>query len=150
MTDWATPAEVLSITKADVTEDEVTAAQFIVELFAHTTTTASDAGNISTTNLRLLRMAVAYQATWMQAHPDVFTNVDLDSISQDGVAGTYQHVNAALLAPLAKRCVDRLSWRRASLRVSRGPGRVDDRGTRDSAAADDNQYWTPMHGAVIG
>ncbi|WP_213451589.1 hypothetical protein [Rhizomonospora bruguierae] len=147
MTEWATPSDVLSIAKATVTEDDVTSARFIVELFAHTTTEASDAGNISSGNLRLLRMAVAYQAAWMQAHPDVLTNVDVDSFSQDGQSAVHAHANAALLAPLAKRCIDRLSWRRESIRTTtrRRPG------DRDSAAADDNQPWRPMHnGAVIG
>jgi hypothetical protein len=144
VTDWATTDDVDTYTGATATDAEVTRAQAIVELFAGTTTDASDQGLISSRNLRLLKMAVAYQTAWMQLHPDVFTNVDIDSGGQDGVSYTNAHANAALLAPLAKRCVDRLTWRLAPLRVRRPRRRATDTGNRDSAAHDDDRTWAPL------
>src|SRR4051812_34355252 len=105
---WAEPSDVKRWTGYEVDADEVMRAQDLIELFAGATIEASNAGNISQANLRRLNRAVSYQAAWMTAHPDLFTNVDVDNISQDGSSHTPSHVNAALLAPLAKRHLDRL------------------------------------------
>lgn len=145
MTDWATPDDVDDLTGEQVTIPEIKRAQAIVELFAGTTTLASDAGNLSQTNLRHLRRATAYQTVWMREHPDVFTNVDVDGYSQDGQSASQAHANAALLAPLAKRCIDRLSWQQQPWRVRRRRrDRYPDEGTRDSPAHDDSLRWRPM------
>ena len=45
-------------------------------------------------------------------HPDWATNMDTTNVSQDQVSATWAHANAGVLAPLAKRCIDRVSWRR--------------------------------------
>lgn len=140
---WASTDDVLTYTGVEVTEDEVLRAQDIIELFAGTTIFAS---LISQTNLRRLNRAVSYQAAWMQDHPDVFTNIDADSTSLGRGGYTPSHANAALLAPLAKRHLDRLSWRQAPLRLRRRYGQYDyqNMGSRDSAVADDNRPWDPM------
>lgn len=145
MTDaWATIADVLLYTGQTVTEAKLLQAQDIIELFSGTTFLATD--NLSPTNLRRLNRAVAYQAGWMVLHPDVFTNVDVDSVSQDGASYTPSHDNAALLAPLAKRHLARLTWVLKPLRVRRRYGQYDyeARGPRDSAVYDDNRVWTPI------
>lgn len=145
MTDaWATITDVLTYTGQTVTEATLIRAQDIVELFAGTTFLATD--NLSETNLRRLNRAVAYQAGWMNLHPDVFTNVDVDSVSQDGASYTPSHDNAALLAPFAKRHIARLTWVQKPLRVRRRYTQHDyeGQGPLDSAVYDDNRYWTPM------
>lgn len=142
---WATPSQVYQLTKVTVTEGDLEAAQAIVELAAGTTEEATDAGNVSQQNLRKLRNAVAYQAAWMPDHPDVFTHIDTDGMSQDGVSYQHAHAWAKLLAPLAYRNLQRLSWNLAPLRVRRRDGRLyDDRGNRDSAVRDDNLPWNPL------
>lgn len=145
MTDWATPADVLTYTGVTVTDDEVIRAQFIVELFAGTTTDASDRGLITSRNLRLLRQAVAFQSAWMTEHPDVFTSVDVTTFSQDGVSATQAHANAHLLAPLAKRCIDRLTWILAPWKARKPNAAVlAETGNRDTVAYDDNKPWVPL------
>lgn len=141
---WANAADVLTFTGQTVTDADLIKAQDIIELFSGTTFLATD--NISATNLRRLNRAVAYQAGWMELHPDVFTNVDVDSVNQDGSSYTPSHANAALLAPLAKRHLDRLTWRQKPLRVRRRYNQDDyeGQGPRDSAVYDDNRVWTPM------
>jgi len=115
---WATVAETLTYTKLTVEEADVESAQFMVEIFADVTEDAN--ANISPKNLRLLKMAVAYQAAWISDHPDVFTHVDVSTMLQDGIQFTNAHANAGVLAPMAKRAIDRLSWRRnRSLKVKR-------------------------------
>jgi len=147
MTDWATAADVKTITGVTVTADDVTRAQFIVELFAGTTTATSDNGLLSTWNLRMLKWAVAFQAAWMKSKPDIYTNVDMDGVSQDGVSGTYGNENANLLAPLALRCLRRLSWWNRPLTARRrtpGMGMQYQLGDRDSVGYDDNAPdWVP-------
>jgi len=148
MTDWATVADVFGITGVTVTDVEITRAQFIIELFADVSVDGATAQMVSTKNLRLLKFATAYQTVWMQEHPDVFTNVDITSFSEDGLSTTQAHVNAAILAPLAKRSIDRLTWRRTnrSIRIGRklNPAFQYQWGDRDSAIADDSRDWTPM------
>jgi len=109
---WATTADTLSYTGITVNQDTLDSAQAMVELFADVTETSSDAGLISTKNLRLLRLAVAYQAAWMTNQPDLFTRSDVGLMTQDGVSFTSPHANSAIIAPMAKRAIDRLSWRR--------------------------------------
>lgn len=117
---WATEAEALTYTGITVTSAEIAQAQAIVELFADTTLDASAAGLISTKNLRLLKMAVAYQAAWITEHPDVFTHVDVSTMLQDGLQFTRGHENAMLLAPFARRAINRLSWKRnRSIKIKR-------------------------------
>lgn len=115
---WATTGEVLTYTGITVTEAELNQAQFIVELFSDATEDAND--NISTKNLRFLKMAVAYQAAFMTEHPDLFTHVDVHTMLQDGLQFVRGHENAFILAPLARRAIGRLSWKRnRSIKVKR-------------------------------
>lgn len=143
---WADIADVLTFTGITVTDADLVKAQDIIELFSGTTFLATE--NLSSTNLRRLNRAVAYQAAWMSLHPDVYTNVDVDSVSQDGVNYTPGHENAALLAPLADRHLRRLTWRLRPLRVRRRYNQNDyateDLGPRDSAVYDDTRVWMPM------
>jgi hypothetical protein len=110
---WCTTNDVSTYTGINVGQENVEAAQSIIEIFADTTEEASDNGNISSTNLNLLKKAVAYQAAWMTQRPDIFTNMDVSSMNLDGLSVTTGHANSAILAPLAKRCIARLSWKRA-------------------------------------
>ncbi len=148
---WATTSDVATYTGVTVTAAQVEQAQGVVEIFADVTEDASDDGLISAKNLRLLEQAVAYQAAWITQHPDAFTNQDASSISQDQVSATFAHANAAILAPLAKRCIDRLSWRRnrgLRIRPMHGGPTIPRRMNITSAAADDDDpRWQPIGGA---
>lgn len=145
---WATTSDVITYTGVSATAAQVEQAQGVVEIFADVTEDASAVGLISEKNLRLLKQAVAYQAAWITQHPDAFTNVDLSSFNQDQVSGTLRHDNALILAPLAKRCIDRLSWRRnRGLRIQRrgGYGNIPARMNLTSAVADDDDpRWRPI------
>lgn len=140
---WADVDDVLTYTGEEVDEDTILRAQDIIELFCGTTFLATD--NISGRNLRCLNRAVAYQAGWMPSRPDLFTHIDVDTVSQDGASHTPGSVNAALLAPFAARWLRRITWRHKPLRIRRRYGETDDSdGPRDSAVADDNKVWIPM------
>jgi hypothetical protein len=141
---WADIDDVDTFTGVTVTEDDIIRAQDIIEIFTGTTWLATD--QISERNLRLLNRAVAYQTAWMISRPDLYTHFDVDTVSQDGASFTPATVNAQLLAPLAARCLRRLTWAWKPLRVRRGYNQPDylTQGARDSAVADDSQVWTPM------
>ena len=147
---WASTSDVIAYTGVNATAAQVDQAQAVIEMFADTTTDASNAGNISPKNLRLLKQAVAYQAAWITQHPDAFTNVDLTNFNQDQVSGTLAHANALILAPLAKRCVDRLSWKRIRpLKIGPrgGYGHIPRTMNLTSAVADDDDpRWQPLGG----
>lgn len=142
---WATADDVVTITGREATTESLAAAQVIVEIFSGTSEFASDEGLIASRNLRMLKNAVAFQAVWLDSHPDVMDAMDVSGVSQDGLNAQYATANAHLLAPLANRCIERLSWRR-EIRASRGrAARLRaDRGNRDSAVADDQYAWAPM------
>ncbi|MGW6738658.1 hypothetical protein [Streptomyces sp. NPDC055013] len=139
----------MTYTGVTVSQDTVDAAQLLIEIFADTTEDSSDAGSISSTNLRLLKGAVAYQAAWLTAHPDQFTNTDFESFQMDGLSVTNRHANSMILAPMAKRCIDRLSWKRNRNTYIRAAGWYSSRSPRwnDSNNAvldDDNPDWRPL------
>src|SRR6266403_2981739 len=150
--DWATTADVLNITGKTVTAAQLQQAQFIVMLFSDISpdasfeTTGVATGLISPKNLRSLKFAVAYQAAWMPEHPDVFSNIDTTNVSEDGLSFTQAHENAAILAPLARRSIKRLTWMRPnrSIRIGKklDPAFPYIYGSRDSATADDSRDWS--------
>lgn len=125
---WATTGEVLTYTGIEVSEAELQQAQFIVELFSDATEDAND--NISSKNLRFLKMAVAYQAAFMTEHPDLFTHVDVSTMLQDGLQFVRGHENAFLLAPFARRAINRLSWKRNRSIKVKPSKRATNRGLR--------------------
>lgn len=146
---WADLDDVLALAgDIGVTQAQIELAQDMVEVFAGTTEEASTNDLISSTNLRLLSRAVAYQAIFVQAHPDVLTVMDTTSVSQDGLSAEWSHANAHLLAPMAWRCIKRLSWKIAPLKVRRktplGFEPYNPNAPRDSAVYDDNVPWEPM------
>lgn len=104
---WATTEQVETITGVSVTEALVTQAQFHIELFTEVT----EDYNLRPRDLRYLRMAVAYQAAWLKGQIDVATRTDVSSATQDTMTFTYANPEAAVLAPLARHALKRLSWK---------------------------------------
>lgn len=155
MTNWATVADVYAYTKVTVEDADISVAQGIIDLYSEVTAESAltddgdSTGIISRKNLRYLKMATAYQTAWMQEHPDVFSNIDTSTYSEDGISATQANTSAHLLAPLARRALLRLTWLRPnrSLKIGR-PVRpvptVAYGANRDSAPADDERPWTPM------
>jgi hypothetical protein len=122
-------AEVLALTGQTVTDDRITQAQGIISIKCGRD--LSDALVFSGTGLavlvpfardqRLLKSAVAYQAAWMNAHPDTFLAADITQMTADGTSAVYKETGL-YLAPLARVCLRRLSWQRTrSIHVDRAP-----------------------------
>lgn len=150
MSTWATPEQASSWTRVSLDQADLDAAYPIIELYAGVTTDAL--ATLKPRDLRLLKYAEAYQAAWMQSQTDVAGRMDVDNLTQDGVSFTAAGGDALVLAPLAKRCLLRLSWRKSRSLQPLTPeqalllrGRVTP-GTITGAEEwyDDHQVWEPM------
>lgn len=147
---WATPVQASSVTRKALGQEDLDAAYPVIEIESGVTLEAEP--SLKPRDVRLLRYAEAYQAAWMAAQVDVTTRMDVDQVVQDGVQYSKGDPDAHVLAPLAARCLRKLSWRRtrsaqpltpAQAAARRGvmpPGTVD--GTEEWL--DDRQVWTPL------
>lgn len=121
MTTWASIADVLAYTGATVTDAQIGVAQGVIDIYAQVTTDTVEP--ISPRDRRLLKQALSYQTVWQINQVDLITRTDVSQVNQDGMSFSPAGADALLLAPLTKRCLDRLSWRRPrSLRVRQGRG----------------------------
>lgn len=106
---WAyiTPADAATLLGRDVAEADLYAAQGMIAVLADVDALTA----LSIRDTGLLAAAAAYQALWVADNPDLLAAADVDSVSQDGASAHFGHADARLLAPMARRCLDRLSWR---------------------------------------
>lgn len=143
MAEWASIADIAAATGATVSALVRTQAAQAIEL--HTgLIEAVVREDISDRDLYWLKLAVCYQAAWIEAQPDYLERTAVTQASQDGQSAMYGP-DALTLSPLARRALKKLSWR--------GPRAiVPDRGTTVprldpvSDASDDYMAWQPMGG----
>lgn len=146
---WVTPEQAGEITGETVTDKMLAVAQPVIDIFSGVTEDQAD--KLKAKDLRMLRYATAYQATWMAANPSATTSMDIQSATQDSVSFTrFNEGNddALVLAPLARRCLDRLSWRRTKTVHSTTAwdylDRRDDRPFAESPQDSDDGKWRPL------
>jgi hypothetical protein len=106
---WATVQDVDDLTGVTVTTDQLAYAQAIIEIHVSRTEDVP-ADSISVRDLLWLKRAVAYEAAWIPANPDLFTRIEHVTLLQDGVETRDLPPDALTLAPMAKRAIRRLSW----------------------------------------
>ncbi|MFD5089326.1 hypothetical protein ACFWMR_01900 [Amycolatopsis thailandensis] len=138
---WATVADVLKFTGKTVGEDKVTMAQANIDLVAGRL--PADAERIGDRDQHWLKLAVAYQAAWLTAQPDVFERLDVRSTGQSSASGEEGWLQ---LAPFAKWALKRVSWLGSrSLRV-KAPYEGSD--AQRVVYGDDNDpgTWVPIGG----
>lgn len=150
MTTWIAPEVASHITRVGLAQDDLDAAHAMVTIWAGVTTDARD--SLKPRDLRLLQYAEAYQAAWLQSQTDVTGRMDVTQVVQDGSQYSKDDPDAMVLAPLAKRCIQRLSWCKSrtlmpltpeQARIRRGyhmPGTV----TGNEEWLDDEQSWQPL------
>lgn len=106
---WCTVQDVVDLTAVEVDEPQLLRAQGVIETFQDVD--PGDPGDhLSVRDRERLRKATAYQAGWMFEKIEVEQRTDVTQLSQAGVTFVYAHPDAVVLAPLAKRNLDRLSW----------------------------------------
>jgi hypothetical protein len=105
---WCDTAKVLELTGVTVLEAQLLRAQGVIETFVDVD--PADPGDISGRDRNRLTAATAYQAGWMFEQIALEQRTDVTQLSQDGTSFTYANPDAVVLAPLAKRNIDQLSW----------------------------------------
>jgi hypothetical protein len=109
-TTWATTDDVRNVTGLEVTQAQLVQAGFCIDLFA--ARLYEDRDRVGTRDQYWLKQAVAYQAAWLQANPDVFQRILLET-SGTGPSSTKFGVKGLVLAPFAAEALGRVSWLRS-------------------------------------
>lgn len=118
---WASIEDVSDITGVTVTSAQLRRAQYVIDIISGRTYEIRGllVQEDRTRDLRWLKQAVAYQAAWMISQPDMFTRMNVTSVNQD-TSQAQMGASALTLAPLARRALNRVSWRGTrSLQVQR-------------------------------
>lgn len=110
MATWCTTADVTNLTGVTVTDAQLLRAQAVIETFEDVDP-VDPGDHLTARDRERFRKATAYQAGWMYEQIALEQRTDVESISQDGQSWRYAHPDAVVLAPLAKRNLDLLSWR---------------------------------------
>lgn len=143
MPNWATVPQVQALTGATVSALTLSMAKNAVEM---TTGLIEDVERPDLTNRDRywLRMAVCYQAAWLNAQPDYLERNSISSASQDGQSVTGGNADWLVLAPLARKAIKRLSWRGVRSIVPGKDDTVSLAGLNpDSDTYDDRLPWSP-------
>jgi hypothetical protein len=151
-TTFITPDEAFRIAGVTPTSEEIHRATAIIETelgvdltgypYQEGSTFFTD---VSSNDVRHLMNAIAWQISYMASNPDAFTaQANIASASANGVSVTYNGGDG-LLAPLAAKCLARLSWRRKTVKTispvaSRYPWLVSQNLVDDVGY----QQWSPL------
>lgn len=108
---WATADEVEDYTAETVTSTQLDRAQAVLDL--HAGRTVHSAEEIGDRDLHYLKLATAYQAAWMKHQPDMYSRMDLTEVPSDAGASAGLNESGMTLAPLARRALRQLSWKRS-------------------------------------
>jgi hypothetical protein len=137
---WATAEDVQQLTGKTVDDTLIDQATAVIEMTQGGRVSSLGTTTVSARNLYWLKLAVAYQAAWMDAQPDYFERMDVDTFTQDGASATLRP-DGLRLAPLARTALKRLSWRgMRTIHASTGRLRVG----FYSDTADDHLHYRPL------
>jgi hypothetical protein len=133
MTAWATPEDVQLRTGKVVSEADIVLAQNIVDDYAGIDSDTVEVALIWAKDAKRLLKATVYQAAFMASQVDITGRQDVKGVAQDGVSATFAYDGSVVLAPLARRSITQLSWKRP--RPLRGRGRGGAMGILELATA---------------
>lgn len=130
MTTWCTTDDVVTFANTVVQDALLTQAGATIDVACARPYDVYVAGvldggvsQIRSTDLYWLKLACAYQAAWMAAQPDLYGRSEVKSIGR-GTGSLLLGDEALVLAPLAKRALNRVSFLKSrSLHV---PGPMDE------------------------
>lgn len=159
MTAWANPVEASNITNKPVSQEDLDAAQFVIDLYSNVTIEAS--GGVGAKNLRWLKYAVSWQAVWQSSRVDFGNEMDVTQVTQDGHTFSKGNNDAYILSPIARRALFKLSWNKTrtidplsaedavQLKYGLNEGDLDWGGPRTGVSGneewlDDQHPWEPL------
>jgi hypothetical protein len=104
---WCTVTDVLTFTSRPVTQADVNVAQQMIEAIVRRVWRETDS---TTRDYYWLQRATAWQARYVNAHPEVVDMMDVQSISQDGLGITFKPgaQMAVLYSPITLRLLNDL------------------------------------------
>jgi hypothetical protein len=139
---WCSVADVLTFTGNAVTQQDVNTAQGVLEGHIHRVWRPIDAGRRDYT---WLQRATAWQAAYVQAHPEITTMMDVQSMSQDGLSVTFRSGTNTLplIAPMARKFLDAL-FRGSNTTVRLNSAFQKNRQTRAGTGSGGSSPWSPM------
>lgn len=149
---WATAQDVLSVTGQTVSDQQVIAAGYIIDMFTGRpyTFTGPDAvvyswwENTGDIDAYWLKLAVVYQTVWMVMQPDLYTRLDLENLPAKGRPLTL-NAHGLEIGPLAKKALGRVSWLRSRALHVRSP--FEDLYTANSVNFGEFVFpWSPIGG----
>lgn len=153
-TTWCTVADVLQLTGTVVDLPQVVQANAVIELHIGRTYTeimvSPDGGQvkIGRRDLEWMRRACAYQCAWQTAQPDMFLRLDMDAVASTGRPIKLKD-RALVLAPLARKAIERCSWLRSRSLHVRSPftdGMGPISGNAVAEANDAYESWSGLGG----
>lgn len=129
---WCTAADVLNFTGVTVTDQQALNGQALIELAQGFVGGLPDDVWVSPRDLEWLKRATAYQCVWMLSQPALFTRMDFTALNQDGESSILRD-SALYLSPLARKAIQRLSWK--------GTRSVSVRGQDEEKAGYQENVW---------
>ncbi|WP_030344769.1 hypothetical protein [Streptomyces sp. NRRL S-1022] len=142
---WCAAQDVIDATGVSVTDQQLAQAQAAIEVFSNRV--YPDTERMRSRDLYWLGRAVAYQAAWLAGQFGLETRLDATQIQQDQVSTTLTG-DGLVLAPMAKRALQRVSWMRSRTVHIRsaieGAGPL--LGDPLSDGTDDSLVWAPYTG----
>lgn len=140
---WCSLADVATFTgHTEVTQDELNAAQVILEGHIHRVWRPTDSAK---RDWYWLRRATAFQALYVHDHPEILSMMDPRSISQDGLSISFGAATQSLpiIAPIARRILDAM-FRGSNVSVRMNSAFQKNRMTRAGVGGTGSSSWTPM------
>lgn len=143
---WATVEDVLAITGQTVSENDVTAAGYVIDTWANRTIEVKP--RLRPRDVHWLKVATAYQTVWQRVQPGYLTHLtNVTDYNQDGMLTRFDSKADQSLAPNAARTLKNLSWKiTRTLRTKDVRLPVGESGLIDylNEASDDLSVWTPL------
>lgn len=122
---WTTPSKVLDLTGETVTEANCAVASAMIDTIAGTREDV-EADYYSPNDRRVLERAAGWQAPWVRDHPGLLTEREnATDVSADSTRVSRESRMDAMLAPMAYRELENLSWVRThTVHTQAGAGRA--------------------------
>lgn len=108
---YVSVADALAITGTTLDAEAIRRAQYLIELSTNRTEAAS--GDMSERDLYWLKLATAFQASYIDSHPEVYAGMDISYLTQGDVSISFRSRSESIwLAPMARKALNNVSWMR--------------------------------------
>lgn len=139
---YVTVSQVKDMTGVTISSSGIIKAQTIIEMFSNRT--EAEGADVSDRDLYWLRLATAYQAAYMDSHPELYELMNVNVLIQGDLHVNFkQDRRNMLVAPMADVALKNISWMRSRSISMNSPfqhGSVES----DTLATDDDEDWSNL------